>query len=72
MSENRPLVETRNLCKYFDTPRGQLHAVEEVNLSIKAGETLGVVGESMRQVYFGPHPSAYPTRRSHIMKARIS
>ena len=46
MSENRPLLETRNLRKYFDTPRGLLHAVEDVNLSIAPGETLGVVGES--------------------------
>src|SRR5690554_2201233 len=46
MSENKPLLKTRNLCKYFDTPRGQLHAVEDVTLSIEADETLGVVGES--------------------------
>ena len=46
MSEKKPLVETRNLRKYFDTPKGVLHAVEDVNLSIAPGETLGVVGES--------------------------
>lgn len=46
MSENRLLLETRNLRKYFDTPRGQLHAVEDVNLTVNEGETLGVVGES--------------------------
>lgn len=46
MSEKRILLETRNLRKYFDTPRGQLHAVEDVNLTINQGETLGVVGES--------------------------
>lgn len=46
MSEKRPLLETRNLRKFFDTPRGLLHAVEDVNLTIAAGETLGVVGES--------------------------
>lgn len=46
MSERAPLVETRNLRKYFSTPRGMLHAVEDVNLIIGAGETLGVVGES--------------------------
>lgn len=40
------LVETKNLKKYFNTPKGPLHAVDNVNLSIKAGETLGVVGES--------------------------
>ena len=40
------LVETRELCKYFKTPRGSLHAVDGVNLTIKRGTTLGVVGES--------------------------
>lgn len=46
MAERAALLETRNLRKYFSTPRGLLHAVEDVNLSINAGETLGVVGES--------------------------
>lgn len=41
-----PLIETRHLKKYFDTPRGQLHAVDDVNLIIEKGKTLGVVGES--------------------------
>ena len=41
-----PLIETVNLKKYFNTPRGLLHAVDDVNLKINAGETLGIVGES--------------------------
>ena len=41
-----PLVETRNLKKYFTVPKGQLHAVDGVNLTIHRGRTLGVVGES--------------------------
>ena len=40
------LVEVQGLKKYFDTKYGQLHAVDDVNLSIKRGGTLGVVGES--------------------------
>ena len=43
---NIPLIETKNLTKYFDTPRGKLHAVDRVNLTIQKGSTLGVVGES--------------------------
>ena len=40
------LLETKALCKYFDTPGGMLHAVDGVNLKIEEGRTLGVVGES--------------------------
>ena len=41
------LLETRDLKKYFDVGRGsKLHAVDGVNLKIKKGTTLGVVGES--------------------------
>ena len=39
-------LEVRNLKKYFNTPRGLLHAVDNVDFSIEAGKTLGVVGES--------------------------
>ena len=41
-----PLVEAVNVKKYFKTPRGLLHAVEDVNIKIFEGKTLGVVGES--------------------------
>jgi peptide/nickel transport system ATP-binding protein len=40
------LVEIRNLKKYFDTHRGRLHAVDDITMSLKQGETMGVVGES--------------------------
>jgi peptide/nickel transport system ATP-binding protein len=40
------LVELKNLKKYFSTPNGLLHAVDDVTLAINEGETLGVVGES--------------------------
>lgn len=46
MSEQKPLLETRNLKKYFHTPSGALHAVDDISLSINKGATLGVVGES--------------------------
>lgn len=41
-----PLIQTVDLVKYFDTPRGVLHAVDKININIEKGETLGVVGES--------------------------
>lgn len=40
------LIYTKGLKKYFKTPRGMLHAVDDINLTIPAGKTLGVVGES--------------------------
>jgi peptide/nickel transport system ATP-binding protein len=44
--ENKKLLEVRGLKKYFNTPKGLLHAVDDVNFSIEEGKTLGVVGES--------------------------
>jgi len=40
------LVEVRNLKKYFQTSKGDLHAVDDVSFTIEKGHTLGVVGES--------------------------
>ena len=40
------LIEVRDLCKYFKTKFGMLHAVDHVNFSIERGTTMGVVGES--------------------------
>ena len=40
------IVEVQGLKKYFQTPRGMLHAVDDVNMSFQEGETVGVVGES--------------------------
>lgn len=40
------ILEVQNLKKYFNTPRGTLHAVDGVSFSMEAGTTLGVVGES--------------------------
>ena len=41
------LVRAEHICKYFKIGGGRmLHAVEDVNLDIHRGETLGLVGES--------------------------
>ena len=41
-----PVIEVQHLKKYFPTPRGLLHAVDDVTFTIEKGKTLGVVGES--------------------------
>lgn len=41
-----PLIEVKNLKKYFNVPAGKNHAVDDVSFTIEKGETLGVVGES--------------------------
>lgn len=40
------LLECRNLKKYFETPRGTLKAVDNINFILEKGKTIGVVGES--------------------------
>ena len=40
------ILEVKNLKKYFPTPRGMLHAVDDVSFQLEEGKTLGVVGES--------------------------
>ncbi|NBX16954.1 MAG: ABC transporter ATP-binding protein [Proteobacteria bacterium] len=47
MNQPQPIIEVKNLCKFFDLGRGaKLHAVDDVSLTIYKGETLGLVGES--------------------------
>ena len=46
MIEQIPVIETVDLRKFYKTKRGMLHAVDDINLQIYQGQTLGVVGES--------------------------
>lgn len=41
-----PIIETKQLKKYFKTGKGLLHAVDGIDMRIEKGMTLGVVGES--------------------------
>ncbi len=53
ISTAEPIVELENLKKYFPVRQGvfsrghaRVHAVEDVTLTVRKGETLGIVGES--------------------------
>ena len=46
MAECTPILEVRNLKKYFPVAAGIVHAVDDVSFTIDKGKTLGVVGES--------------------------
>lgn len=40
------ILEVKNLTKYFNTKKGNVHAVDNVNFILERGKTLGIVGES--------------------------
>ena len=40
------LLEVNHLKKYFNTPTGVNHAVDDVTFKIEKGKTMGIVGES--------------------------
>ena len=40
------LIQLQGLKKYFSTPKGPLHAVDNINMTLEKGKTMGVVGES--------------------------
>ncbi|MBB6482672.1 ABC transporter ATP-binding protein [Spirochaeta isovalerica] len=46
MKDKEVLLQVRNLKKYFDTPKGKLHAVDDITFDLQKGKTLGLVGES--------------------------
>ena len=46
MSENKKLLEIKNLTVHYITVDGTVHAVEDLNLELEEGKTLGLVGET--------------------------
>lgn len=46
LDSNTPILEIKNLKKYFKVGDKNLHAVDDISAKISIGKTLGVVGES--------------------------
>ncbi|MGD9264768.1 MAG: ATP-binding cassette domain-containing protein, partial [Lysobacterales bacterium] len=46
VKQDTPLLEVKDLDVGFDTPEGEVHAVNRLNFSINAGDALAIVGES--------------------------
>ena len=46
MSENKKLLEIKNLTVHYITVDGTVHAVEDLNLELEEGKTLRLVGET--------------------------
>lgn len=40
------ILKVEGLKKYFETSKGMLHAVDDLDFEINKGETMGLVGES--------------------------
>ena len=50
--EKQPLVQVKHLCKYFKVGRhAELKAVDDVTFDIYKGETVGLVGVRMWEIY---------------------
>ena len=47
MADN--ILEVRNLKKYFKTPAGMLHAVDDVSFSTPRGKTMSPAAENQPQ-----------------------
>lgn len=45
-NDKNEILRVENLKKYFNTPSGTLHAVDDISFTLNRGKTLGVVGES--------------------------
>jgi len=45
-SERKPVLEVRDLRVYYETPKGDVRAVDGIDFTLYEGEILGMVGES--------------------------
>ncbi len=62
--ERKTLLEVRDLCKYFKTPNGMLHAVDMVNFSVceYASETCFQVNPKLIEAKPGHYAACHNLR----------
>ena len=69
-----PLLEVDGVKTFFKTPRGLVHAVDGVSLTLERGKTLGIVGESgsgksvLSRSIMGLLPEQRRTSRQHQVR----
>lgn len=56
MSDEKNIIEIKDLCVNMMTVRGIVYAVQGVSLNVKDGEVHGIVGESGCGKAYPPNP----------------
>jgi oligopeptide transport system ATP-binding protein len=81
LQDSNKLVEVQEVSKFFKVSEGTLKAVNNVNIDIYKGETLGLVGESgcgkstfgkvLMGIYPPTHGKSYTTARRISKSKRV-
>jgi peptide/nickel transport system ATP-binding protein len=67
------LLEIRDLAVEYHTDEAIIYAINHINLSVKKGETIGLVGETGagKNVHRAQHPAHFPVPPAKIISGEI-